>query len=88
MSTVAERLREEYKNERLIGISQGISQIIKNMLKAGMLESDIIYYTKIDKKLFNKIKKEIENETQNPVWYLYSRGDFTPLIFSKTFYHF
>ena len=76
MSTVAERLREEYKNERLIGISQGITQgitqgisqgitqIIKNMLNSGMSESDILYYTKIDKKQFEKIKKEFENETK------------------------
>ena len=44
MSTVTERLKEEYKNERLLGISQGItqgiaqgiSQIIKNMLNCNV----------------------------------------------------
>ena len=60
MSTIAERLREEIKNERLTGISQ----IIKNMLNSGMLDSDILYYTKVDKKQFDKIKKEFENESK------------------------
>ena len=68
MSTIAERLREEIKNERLTGITQGvaqgISQIIKNMLNSGMLDSDILYYTKVDKKQFDKIKKEFENESK------------------------
>ena len=72
MSTVAERLREEYINKELKGISkgitqgisQGISQIIKNMLHSGMLDSDILYYTKIDKKQFEKIKKEFENSSK------------------------
>ena len=74
MSTVAERLREEYKNERLIGISQGISQgitqgisqgisqIIKNMLNYNVPEKDIIKYTKIKKQQLEKIKKEFETE--------------------------
>ena len=76
MSTVAERLREEYENERLIGISQGISQgisegitqgiaqIIKNMLNYNVPEKDIIKYTKVKKQQFEKIKKEFENETK------------------------
>ena len=72
MSTVAERLREEYINKELKGISKGItqgisqciSQIIKNMLHSGMLDSDILYYTKIDKKQFEKIKKEFENSSK------------------------
>ena len=76
MSTVAERLKEEYKNERLIGISQGISQgitqgisqgisqIIKNMLNYNVPEEDIIRYTHVDKKEFDKIKKEYENESK------------------------
>lgn len=29
-----------------------------------MSESDILYYTKIDKKQFEKIKKEFENENK------------------------
>ena len=70
MSTVAERLKEEYKNERLIGISQGISQgiaqgisqIIKNMLNYNVPEKDIIKYTKVKKQQFEKIKKELETE--------------------------
>ena len=72
MSTVTERLKEEYKNERLLGISQGItqgiaqgiSQIIKNMLNCNVPEEDIIRYTHVDKKEFNKIKKEYENESK------------------------
>ena len=74
MSTVAERLKEEYKNERLIGISQGISQgitqgisqgisqIIKNMLNYNVPEKDIIKYTKVKKQQLEKIKKELETE--------------------------
>ena len=64
MSTVAERLREEYINKELNGISKGIAQIIKNMLDSGMSEYDILYHTKIDKKQFEKIKKEFKNETK------------------------
>ena len=70
MSTVAERLKEEYINKELEGISKGIaqgisqsiSQIIKNMLLCNVSEKDIIRYTHVDKKQFKKIKKEFENE--------------------------
>ncbi len=76
MSTVAERLREEYINKELEGISkgmtqgiaqgisQGISQIIKNMLNYNVPEKDIMKYAKINKEQFEKIKKEFENEKQ------------------------
>lgn len=68
MSTVAERLREEYINKELEGISkgmtQGISQIIKNMLNYNVPEKDIMKYAKINKQQFEKIKKEFENEKQ------------------------
>ena len=46
------------------GISQGISQIIKNMLNCNVPEEDIIRYTHVDKKEFNKIKKEYEKESK------------------------
>ena len=76
MSTVADRLREEYINKELNGISkgitqgiaqgisQGISQIIKNMLNYNVPEKDIMKYTKVNKQQFEKIKKELESETK------------------------
>ena len=72
MSTVAERLREEYINKELDGISkgmtqgiaQGIAQIIKNMLAYNVPEKDIMKYAKINRQQFEKIKKEFENENK------------------------
>ena len=64
------RIRAEGRNEGIIegrnkgiiegraeGRNEGILQIIKEMLKNGMKEKEIIKYTKISKEEIEKIKK-------------------------------
>ena len=65
MSTIAERLKREYNNERKVGIklgiSQTISQIIEKMLKMNIKEELIqeVTGTKIEK--IEEIKKQMQN---------------------------
>lgn len=69
MSTIAERLAKELRSERKIGISQGISQAImetiKNMLKYNEDEEKIMKYTNTKKEEIEKIKKELETQTNS-----------------------
>ena len=65
MSTIAERLKREYNNERKVGIklgiSQTISQIIEKMLKMNIKEELIqeVTGTKIEE--IEEIKKQMQN---------------------------
>ena len=48
---------DENRRIRAEGRNEGILQIIKEMLKNGMKEKEIIKYTKISKEEIEKIKK-------------------------------
>ena len=68
MSTIAERLKREYDNQRKIGIklgiSQGISQIIEKMLKMNIKEEIIQEATGAKMEQIEKVKKHIQEKIQ------------------------
>lgn len=55
------RIRAEGRNEGIIeGRAEGILQIIKEMLKNGMKEKEIMKYTNINKKEIEEIRKSMK----------------------------
>lgn len=59
MSTIQERIGAEFRNERKIGIREGISQTIVRMLKMNFEEDIIKQATGAKKEEIEKIKKEV-----------------------------
>lgn len=77
MSTIAERLRDEYINERKVGIaqgikqgisqgiSQGIAQTIEKMIKMNLKDEFIKEATGAGKKEIDRIRKEVMKSNTN-----------------------
>ncbi len=69
MSTIRERLRDEYYQMKKDGLKEGITQgiketmlkIIANMIKLNTSEEDIIKYLGINQKQLEQLKKELQN---------------------------
>ena len=66
MSTIAERLEREYKNERKEGIARGLAQGIRNtiekLIAKNMNDEFIIDVTGYSKQQITKIRKELESK--------------------------
>ena len=59
MSTKQERIGAEFRNERKIGIKEGIAQTIVRMVKMNLEEDIIKQATGAKKEEIEKIKKEV-----------------------------
>ena len=62
MSTIAERLEREYKNERKEGILEGIRNTIEKLIAKNMNDEFITDVTGYSKQQITKIRKELENK--------------------------
>ena len=66
MSTIAERLEREYKNERKEGIARGLAQGIRNtiekLIEENMSDEFIKRITGYDDKQIEEIRNELKNK--------------------------
>ena len=62
MSTIAERLEREYKNERKEGILEEIRNTIEKLIAKNMNDEFITDVTGYSKQQITKIRKELENK--------------------------
>ena len=62
MSTIAERLEREYKNERKEGILEGIRNTIEKLIAKNMNDEFITDVTGYSKQQIAKIREELESK--------------------------